>query len=116
MLFDKSTSWRHIFTHKHGKHVLGPSNIWKRYADKCSLCWIHCCLPKLFGVHLAQALVALNFYVFPSMSSERIDKLFQCVNRLFRAIVLDQRKERLLLYYKVGIKRQTDCFKLVVKR
>src|SRR5438270_524531 len=93
MLFDKGSSWRHLFSHEHRKHMLCSDYVRQCYAYQSSLSRIHCRLPKLFRVHLAQTFISLDLNIFSAMNTESIDKLFECKELLFFISMVNYCKE-----------------------
>ena len=60
MSLDEALAGRHRATHQHVEGLVGPDSVVDGHLEQCALVGVHRRVPKLLGVHLAQALVALD--------------------------------------------------------
>ena len=72
VVFDKGASGRHIVSHQHGKRGLCLRRVFDIDPQQLAAARIHRRLEKLFGIHLAQALVSLDAQALKTQMSSML--------------------------------------------
>src|SRR5665648_22825 len=86
IFFDKLPSRRNLIPHSHGKGFIRSCYIIKGYLNQTSVSEVHCCIPKLLGIHFSKTLVPLYFKLSLAFSTFNILPLSGRIACLFLSL------------------------------
>ena len=93
--------------HQHRKDLVGFDHVVDPYFEQRALVGIHCRLPELLRVHLAQALVALDSEVFFGGGQHFLEQCFARRNLFAGAVLTRDKRCRQIVFERF---EQLHCF------
>src|SRR5918996_3330692 len=58
VLLDEGAAWLHLLAHQNAEHLVGSTRVFDVDTNQQAACGIHCRIPQLLRVHLAETLEA----------------------------------------------------------